>query len=60
VVTGGQNVSKGVITTTSDFAPGIVTDPILAPHIPFRLELKSGALLLEWLEELPGEVRVSD
>jgi len=52
VITGAQNVSKGVITTTSDFAPGVASDPFLAPHIPFRLELKPREPLLKWLDEL--------
>jgi restriction system protein len=52
VITGARNVSKGVITTTSEFAPGVATDPFLAPHMPFRLELKPREQLLKWLEEL--------
>lgn len=52
VVTGGQNVSKGVITTTSTFAPHVVTDPYLAPFMPHRLELRPRDVLLPWLEGL--------
>jgi restriction system protein len=46
------NVSKGVITTTSDFAPLIHEDRILAPLMPHRLELKPGRVLFPWLESI--------
>lgn len=46
------NVSKGVITTTSQFAPGIYRDERLCAFIPYRLELKDGPQLLRWLREL--------
>jgi len=36
VITGAQNVSKGVITTTSTFAPRIVDDPYISPYLPHR------------------------
>jgi restriction system protein len=52
VITGAGNVSKGVITTTSQFAPRVATDEYLAPFIPFRLELKPRDVLLPWLAEL--------
>jgi restriction system protein len=52
VITGHQNVSKGVITTTSEFAPRISDDPAIAPFIPYRLELKPRGVLLPWLAEL--------
>jgi restriction system protein len=52
VITGAQNVSKGIITTTSRFAPRITNDPYLAPYIPFRLELKDRDGLLAWLHDL--------
>lgn len=54
VITGAQNVSKGVITTTSTFAPRISDDPYISPYIPYRLELKGRDKLLPWLEELSG------
>ena len=47
-----QNVSKGFVTTTSAFAPGIETEPRLLRFMPYRLELKGGEQLLEWLTEL--------
>lgn len=52
VITGAQNVSKGVITTTSKFAPLLASDPYIAPHIPYRLELRPRDVLLPWLEEV--------
>lgn len=52
VITGAQNVSKGVITTTSTFAPRLEADEYIRPYIPFRLELKPRHVLLPWLDEL--------
>jgi len=52
VIAGAGNVSKGIITTTSTFAPGIENDPFLKPLIPFRIELKPRDVLLEWLGSL--------
>ncbi|HZP42189.1 MAG TPA: restriction endonuclease, partial [Candidatus Binatia bacterium] len=49
VLTGDRNTSKGFITTTATFAPGINTDPIISPYIPYRLELRDGRRLREWL-----------
>lgn len=47
-----QNVSKGLVTTTSAFAPGIRKDSRLARFMPYRLELKDGPELLRWLTHL--------
>jgi restriction system protein len=55
VITGHQNVSKGIITTTSEFAPKVADHPAIAPYIPYRLELKPRDVLLEWLAELSNE-----
>jgi restriction system protein len=44
------NVSKGIITTTSSFAPVIETDPDLQRFMPYRLELRPKDALLEWLQ----------
>jgi restriction system protein len=52
VITGHQNVSKGIITTTSEFAPKVLDDPAIAPFVPYRLELKPREPLLTWLEQL--------
>lgn len=56
VLTGEQNASKGIVTTTSDFAPRIVEDPFIKPFIPYRLELVNGVALVERLSSLlsPG------
>jgi restriction system protein len=52
VLSGDPKASKGILTTTSDFAPGIASDPLLAPFIPYRIELMNGAKLREWLSRL--------
>lgn len=52
VLLGDQLASKGIVTTTSAFAPGIVNDPYLRPLMPYRLELMDGPALQKWLEEL--------
>jgi restriction system protein len=44
-----QNVSKGIITTTSQFAPGIEKDERIQRLMPYRLELRDGKRLLDWL-----------
>lgn len=54
VLSGDPRASKGIITTTSDFAPGIVKDPYIRPFIPYRLELMNGEKLQRWLQELAG------
>jgi restriction system protein len=46
-----RNVSKGIVTTTAEFAPGIEKEPGLVAFIPYRLELRSGNALLEWLRQ---------
>ncbi len=52
VLSGDRSASKGIITTTSGFAPNIKTDPFISPFIPYRLELLGGSELLKWFEEL--------
>jgi restriction system protein len=47
-----DGASKGFLTTTSDFAPRIKTDPLITPLIPARLELINGTTLLAKLDEL--------
>jgi restriction system protein len=46
------NVSKGILTTTSDFAPGILQDENIKRLMPYRLELKPKHALLDWLTSL--------
>ena len=48
----GDGASKGFLTTTSEFAPKIHTDPLIVPFIPSRLDLINGKLLLQRLIEL--------
>jgi restriction system protein len=43
--------TKAILTTTSEFAPGIRKDPLIAPHLPYRLELMNGSELLDWLRD---------
>jgi restriction system protein len=52
VLNADQKASKGIITTTTDFAPKIPTDPSIAPFLPTRLELMNGKALQTWLTEL--------
>ena len=46
------NVSKGIITTTSDFAPGVYTDERIKDLLPYRLDLRPRDELLKWLEQI--------
>ncbi len=52
VMSSERNVSKGIITTTSDFPPRIESDPFIAPFMPTRLELINGDKLRSWLMKL--------
>lgn len=52
VVASHRNVSKGVITTTSGFAPRLMEDEAIAAHVPYRIELRARKQLLTWLAEL--------
>lgn len=52
VLSGEQDASKGIITTTSDFAPRVRTDRFIMPFLPTRLELVNGSQLQSWLREL--------
>ena len=40
-----RQASKGIVTTTSSFAPRITIDPSIAPLVPYRLELIDGSML---------------
>lgn len=46
------NVSKGIVTTTATFAPGVHEE--WKEWTPFRLELKDGPTLTAWLVGLRG------
>jgi restriction system protein len=52
VLHGDPRATKGIVTTTSTFAPGIATDPFIAPLIPYRLELFDGQALTQRLLSL--------
>ncbi|MFZ5732574.1 MAG: restriction endonuclease [Pseudomonadota bacterium] len=52
VVNLDPNASKGIITTTSDFAPKILEDKNLAAAVPHRIELVNGIKLKKWLDGL--------
>ena len=52
VISAAGNVSKGILTTTSHFAPGVEKDEDLKRLIPHRLELKPKDKLIEWLASL--------
>lgn len=52
VLTIDPNVSKGIVTTTSTFAPTLLDDENIRRLVPYRLELRPGNVLVPWLEEL--------
>jgi restriction system protein len=52
VLLSDQSANKGVVTTTSDFAPRIRDDPYIKPHMPNRIELVNGKELVERLSQL--------
>jgi restriction system protein len=52
VVNADLAVTKGIIATTSDFAPQLLADPGLAKAIPYRLQLLNGSQLQDWLRDL--------
>jgi restriction system protein len=47
-----DGASKGFLTTTSDFAPLLRTDPLISPLIPQRLGLVDGKMLVGRLRDL--------
>lgn len=49
VLQADRAASKGLVTTTSGFAPKIGSDPYIAPFMPYRLELVDGAELIRRL-----------
>lgn len=50
---GDGNASKGLITTTSQFQPGILkSDGEFAKYMPHRLELKDGSATLDWITSI--------
>jgi restriction system protein len=51
-----DRASKGFLTTTSDFAPRLRDDPLMAEQIGPRIELVNGTQLLARLKELGARV----
>lgn len=47
-----DKASKGLLTTTSDFAPRLRDDKLLKPYMPARIELVDGKTLVARLVEL--------
>ena len=45
-----HNATKGVITTTSDFAPGVADE--FQEVIPYQLETKNGEQFLNWVKQI--------
>jgi restriction endonuclease Mrr len=43
--------SKGIVSTTGEFAPMIWENPHITQHIPHRLELVDGKALIERFKE---------
>ena len=50
-----QNVSKGIVTTTSRFASGVQEE--FEKLTPYRFELRDGPALIEWLRQVAGEAK---
>ncbi len=46
------NATKAIITTTSDFQPGVFTSEQFKAVMPYRLELRNGPKLQKWLKEI--------
>jgi restriction system protein len=46
VLSGDQRATKGVVSTTWEFAPELKDDPFIKPFLPYRLELVNGTNLL--------------
>lgn len=55
VVAADNSASKGIITTTSDFAPKMLEDPLIRSLVPTRIELINGPELQAWLKSLAEE-----
>ena len=55
VLASDLNVSKGFVTTTAEFAPKIYDDHNINQFIPYRLELRDGDCLRNWLLQVANE-----
>lgn len=52
VLSSEPNVSKAIVTTTTDFAPSVYRDTRLQQYVPYRLELRPWPSLLSWIGQL--------
>jgi restriction system protein len=52
VLAAEPDASKGIVTTTSGFAPQIMSSPQISRFLPTRLELVDGEGLQKWLTSL--------
>ena len=52
VLQSDRRATKGIVTTTSSFAPKITSDDLISPYIPYRLELVDGEALLDRLARI--------
>jgi restriction system protein len=52
VLAAEPDASKGIVATTSEFAPLIETSPQIKQYMPTRLELLNGTKLQGWLKDL--------
>jgi restriction system protein len=52
VLQADHGATKGVVSTTAGFAPGVPSDPFIAPFVPYRLELVDGKELMHRLSQL--------
>lgn len=57
VIAADPNVSKGIISTTSTFAPKLREDPNITRLMPYRLELKPRDVLCRGLRSFRSAVR---
>ena len=55
VLSSDPNVSKGFVTTTAEFAPKIYDNPSINQFIPYRLELRDGDHLRDWLLQVANK-----
>lgn len=60
VLSGDPRATKGIVTTTSTFAPKIATDPFISPFIPYKLELVDGEGLVNRLWHTSATKRSGD
>lgn len=57
VLSGEADASKAMLTTTTDFAPLVHTDPLISRFMPTRLELINGKELAAWLKTIRSPLR---